>query len=77
MIFIATIWTYESVKDYIENNLGMELLSTEYKNMRTKLSVKCKEGHITYRTFDSIRHSNGGCRICTLKHNENKKNKYK
>lgn len=40
---------YEDVKYYIEGQ-GYELLSKEYKNSMTKLSIKCSEGH----TFEMI-----------------------
>lgn len=37
--------TYEYIKEYMKNE-GYELLSTEYKNNRSKLTVKCPHGHI-------------------------------
>lgn len=46
-------------KEEIEKRLrgnGFELLS-EYKNAKTKLKIKCKNGHVTYRTWVSLTHS--------------------
>jgi ribosomal protein S27E len=54
--------TYEFVKAYIESFRYM-LLSTEYKNSHTKLSVRCPEGHeyeVTWNSFKKGRR----CPIC-------------
>lgn len=53
--------TYEQVKGRIEAK-GWQLLSEEYKNARTKLKMKCPNGHITYKTLDNFK--NSGCREC-------------
>jgi hypothetical protein len=37
--------TYGFVKEQIES-FGYTLLSKEYTNARTKLSIQCNEGHI-------------------------------
>jgi hypothetical protein len=61
--------TYEYVKSFIEKD-GYVLLSNEYVNSKTKLTIKCDEGHTYNAHFNSFR---GGCRcpICfgTPKHN--------
>lgn len=72
---MATIWNYNSVKEYIEN-LGHELLSMEYINMKQKLKVRCPQGHITEKSFDSIKSTKGGCRVCTLQHRNSRKKTY-
>jgi len=38
-------YTYEEVKNYIENE-GFTLLSKEYKKINEKLKLLCKKGHI-------------------------------
>ena len=38
-------YTYDYVKNYIEER-EIECLSTEYKNVSTKLKLKCPKGHI-------------------------------
>ena len=51
-------YTYEEVKQYIES-LGYKLISTEYKNNKTKLNLICNKGHEIQMTFDSLKR---GCR---------------
>lgn len=54
--------TYEYVKSNIENT-GYQLLSTKYKDVKTKLQLKCPENHfieINYNKFQSGRR----CAIC-------------
>ncbi len=48
---------YEDVKKYVES-LGLKLLSTEYKNMRTKLKFKCKCGNEFERDLSGIKYKN-------------------
>ena len=53
----------QTLDDYIgqskvkENlkELGYELLDSEYINSKTPLKVKCKEGHIIEREYNSIK----------------------
>jgi ribosomal protein S27E len=45
--------TYEYIKEHIES-FGCALLSEEYKNNRTKLKVRCPEGHEYYPTYDNF-----------------------
>ena len=59
--------TYEQVKERIEAR-GWQLLSEEYKNARTKLKMKCPNGHITEKTLDNF--NNSGCRECQKKTHE-------
>lgn len=47
--------TYNYVKTFVENK-GYKLLSTTYLNNKTKLEVKCKNGHIFYPRFDNFQH---------------------
>ena len=56
-------WTYEEVKEYIES-FGYELLSTEYKNNKTKLLVQCDKGHEYEVTFGNFKNSNSRCPYC-------------
>jgi len=59
-------FTFEYVKDYIENELGKgyKLLSTEYQNARIPLEVMCSEGHIYNPSFFSIRNLKTDCPFC-------------
>ena len=56
--------TYEEVKEYI-NNEGYELLSTKYINNRTKLKIKCNEGHIFEMNFNNFKDSGARCPYCS------------
>ena len=55
--------TFEEVKIFIEK-LGHILLSTEYKNHRSPMSIKCEEGHIFEKCFHDIK-QNVGCPVCS------------
>ena len=46
--------TYEEVKEYIEK-FEYKLLSTEYKNSKTKLKMQCPKGHIFEMRFNSFK----------------------
>lgn len=59
--------TYEQVKERVEAR-GWQLLSEEYKNARTKLKMKCPNGHIVEKTLDSF--NNCGCKECQKKTHE-------
>jgi predicted Zn-ribbon and HTH transcriptional regulator len=59
-------WTYEKVKEYIEE-FGHKLLSDEYKNNYTKLLVQCPLGHKYEVTFNSFKDSNSRCPYCSGK----------
>lgn len=54
--------SYSYIKDYV-NSHGDELLSTKYINNKSRLKIKCKEGHIFFRNFDNYK-SSQGCPIC-------------
>jgi hypothetical protein len=58
-----TKFTAQKVKTIIENRKGHELLSKEYKNARTKLQIRCPEGHEFDMSFDSFQHGHG-CPVC-------------
>ena len=47
-------YTYKYVKEQIEKVEGYELLSKEYKGSRTKLELKCSEGHIFLMHWNSF-----------------------
>lgn len=44
---------------------GGECLSSEYKNQKTKLNFKCKEGHAWTTSAASIRNENTWCPTCS------------
>lgn len=56
---------YEQVKEFFEAE-NCELLSTEYKNARTKLKYKCSCGNIAEIVYDSFKQGNR-CRKCGIK----------
>lgn len=58
--------SYEEVKNYIESFEGYQLISEIYINATTKLIIKCPNGHITPKSYNSFK--NGvRCKEC---HNE-------
>ena len=56
-------FTYEEVKEYIEN-YGLELLSKEYNSNKDKLLMKCEKGHTFKRTFASFKYNTQHCPHC-------------
>jgi len=44
--------TYEFIKEEIEKVEGYKLLSEEYVNNKTKLELKCSEGHVFNSTYN-------------------------
>ena len=54
---------YNFVKSYIES-FGYELLSTEYINNATPLSVRCPNNHIYNVRFNNFKTLNRRCPIC-------------
>jgi len=57
--------TYEFIKEECDK-FGFTLLSETYKNSLSEILVKCnKEGHISQKTWPSIKNGNG-CRQCFL-----------
>lgn len=57
--------TYQIVKDRIEKK-GFKLLSKEYVNNKTILTIKCPEGHINYKNlneFENCKKCNAGSRF--------------
>ena len=62
-------YSYEEVKEYVES-FGFELLSTEYKNNRTKLKLKCPNEHIFNMEFTSFKNQNSRCPICNVSKGE-------
>lgn len=57
--------TYEEVKKYIES-FGYKLLSTEYIDAKTKLTVVCPHGHIYEVTFNNFKRGRR-CKKCSTK----------
>lgn len=54
----------DEIKNEIEKNRDFILLSTQYINAKTKLSIKCKKGHIFNQSFDSFKHKKYKCPKC-------------
>lgn len=59
-----TAHTLDFVKEFIESK-GATLFSTEYKNVRQKLEVKCDRGHVWNPTFQNLYHNNSWCPVCS------------
>lgn len=57
--------TYQEVKEFVEN-AGFELLSKEYKNALTKLSIKCDRGHVFEMRFNDFKNGHR-CKYCAHK----------
>ena len=53
----------EFVKTFVESH-GGTLLSTEYINVRQKLTVVCSKGHQWNPTFQNIFHNKSWCPTC-------------
>ena len=51
------------IKEYIES-FNYKLLSTEYKDNRTKLELQCSEGHIFKMAYGSFKNQNYRCPEC-------------
>ncbi|MFW6026495.1 MAG: hypothetical protein ACOCRX_09140 [Candidatus Woesearchaeota archaeon] len=69
-------YSYEDVKNYIELFTGYKLLSTEYKNSKDKLEVKCPQNHIFYVSFHDFKRGTR-CRYCSVENNSsNLRNNY-
>jgi Zn ribbon nucleic-acid-binding protein len=65
--------TFEDVKQNIENE-GYKLLSTEYKNSRTKIEIQCTEGHIYKSIYNSFQQGKR-CPICAAQQTSSKAEK--
>jgi hypothetical protein len=57
--------TYKEVKAIVES-IGYELLSTEYKNVDTRLRVRCKFGHEWEAIYDNLVNKGSGCPYCNF-----------
>ena len=59
--------SFEYVKNQIENKLypGSKLLSTEYKNSKSKLEIQCKKKHKFEMSWSFIT-QNRWCKICEM-----------
>ncbi len=56
--------SYEYVKNYIENEVGgFKLLSKEYINSASTLTLKCENDHIIYTSLNNFQH-NKSCSKC-------------
>ena len=54
---------YSEVKKYIIDE-GFELLSTEYKNAKELLTIKCNKGHIFTKSFNNFKYEGQRCNEC-------------
>lgn len=62
-----TNWDYEKVKKEIEKTNGLKLVSTEYKNTKEKLKIKCNCGNIFETCFDNfLKKEKNKCNICSM-----------
>ena len=59
-------WNYEKVKEFIESE-NYTLVSTEYKNVTTKLKMICSEGHECEISWANFHNNNRRCRKCGRK----------
>lgn len=50
--------TYDEVKSFIIDNSKVELLSTEFKNSKTKMKFRCECGNIFETNFDMFKRKN-------------------
>ena len=69
-------WTYEKVKDYIENisKSGCKLLSNEYSNLTEKMNLLCKCGNIFYVGFNAFKwNKKQSCNECSFQSRSDKK----
>lgn len=55
--------SYESVKNFIRGQ-GYVLLSDEYKDNKTKIRLRCPEGHVFEVRFDNFKGNSSRCPIC-------------
>jgi hypothetical protein len=62
--------TYNEVKSTFEKE-GYKLLSTDYINSKSKLMVKCNNGHIFHIRFNDFQQGHG-CRKCAILSNNQK-----
>ena len=67
--------SYEVVKKFIEDK-GWTLLSTEFKNIHTKLEMKCPQNHIRMLRYGDFK-SGTRCKICTDDNNRTNYNDVK
>lgn len=56
--------TLEFIREYL-NKYGYELLSTEYINANTSISMKCPEGHVFKMRFGEFKNNNRRCPVCS------------
>lgn len=63
-------FTYDYVKTYIQekSNGECKLLSTEYVNCGTPLTLQCKCGNIFYKPFSKLKNGFFVCKECMNKH---------
>lgn len=56
-------YTYDEIKLFIESK-GCELISTEYKNSKEKLKIKCNCGEVFERSFNDFKSKKMYCCSC-------------
>lgn len=59
----------QEVKSYFEK-LGYKLLSDEYENNRTKITIMCPNGHIMETTLGNFKQRNESCVVCMKEMNK-------
>ncbi len=68
--------TYEEVKYFILNNSNAMLLSTEFKNSKTKMLFKCECGETFETNYDTFKRKNKRqCNACGIKNQIDKQSK--
>lgn len=58
-------WTIESLREFVKNRTGGELISTEYKNNNTLFEVTCRCGKNYKTTVKRIHNGKTTCESCT------------
>lgn len=59
-------FTFEQVKNYIEieSNSNYKLLSNEYNDANSKLTMMCDQGHIFDMRYSTFKHQDSRCKTC-------------
>lgn len=55
------------VQEFVKSKYGGKCLSTEYRNTKTKMKFKCKEGHIFWMKPNTIFSQDSWCKECGYK----------
>lgn len=68
-------WTIEEVAQTIEKIDRYKLLSSSYKNTKTKLEIQCGLGHVFLMTYNDFVYQKNRCSICANKKRSEKMRK--